>query len=58
MIALAGLLAEPLGAAGLAGAWLQRDCLEGRRIVVVVSGADMSRTSLGATLAAVSLLAG
>ena len=54
------LLVEPAGAAALAGAWLQREHLQGKRVVLIASGAnatpDHIRTAMsGAGLEGTSL---
>jgi threonine dehydratase len=46
------VLAEPAGAAGLAAAWLDRAELRGRRLVLVVTGANVTVPVLARALAA------
>jgi threonine dehydratase len=51
----AHLLAEPAGAAALAAAWAQRARIGGRRVVLVVTGANITRPALDRALAAAPL---
>ncbi len=43
-------LVEPAGAAALVGAWQHRDLLEGKRIVLLLTGANISSALLGRAL--------
>jgi threonine dehydratase len=55
LVEKAHLLAEPSGAAGLAGAFRKRAALAGRIVVVVVSGANVTTELLSRALAAPAL---
>lgn len=46
----AHVLVEPAGAAALAGAWQQRDLLRGKKIVLVLTGANISSALLSRAL--------
>jgi threonine dehydratase len=46
------VLVEPAGAAGLAAAWAIRDDIRSRRVVLVLTGANVTMPLLGAALAA------
>jgi threonine dehydratase len=48
----AHVLVEPAGGAGLAAAWARRDALRGRRVVLVLTGANVTLPVLGAALSA------
>ena len=47
----AHLLVEPAGAAGLAAAWAGRGALMGKRIVLILTGANITEAQLAAALA-------
>ena len=48
----AHVLVEPAGAAGLAAAWAGRGALAGKRIVLILTGANITEDQLAAALAA------
>ncbi len=50
LISAAHVLVEPAGAAGLAGAWQRKDKLVGKRVVLVLSGANITDELLGRAL--------
>ena len=52
----AHVLVEPAGAAALAGAWSHRDALRGKRVVLILSGANATADQLRAALAAPPLI--
>jgi threonine dehydratase len=52
LVEAAHLLAEPSGAAALAGAWAHRDRLAGQRIVLIVTSSNVNRGHLEQALAA------
>ncbi len=45
------MLVEPAGAAGLAAAWAARGALTGKRIALILTGANITETQLKAALA-------
>jgi threonine dehydratase len=51
LIECAHLLVEPAGAAGLAAAWAGRGALMGKRIVLILTGANITEAQLAAALA-------
>lgn len=53
----AHVLVEPAGAAALAGAWSHREALRGKRLVLVLSGANITSDLLRRALAAAPLVA-
>ncbi len=53
----AHVLVEPAGAAALAGAWSHREALAGKRVVLILSGANATADQLRAALAAPPLIA-
>jgi threonine dehydratase len=57
LMAWAHLLAEPGAAAGLAGAWQQREKLRGKRVVIVLTGANVDPAMVGRALATPQLCA-
>ena len=50
LAASAQVLVEPAGAASLAGLWLHRDELRGKRIVLILTGANLTMAQLRAAL--------
>ncbi len=55
LIECAHVMVEPAGAASTAGAWARRDELRGKRVVLVLSGANATRDELGLALEAAPL---
>jgi threonine dehydratase len=51
LLAWGHVLVEPGAAAGLAGAWSRRPTLRGKRIVLVLSGANVDAAMIGRALA-------
>ena len=51
LIDCAHLLVEPAGAAGLAAAWAGRGALAGKRVVLILTGANITEDQLAAALA-------
>ena len=51
----AHVLVEPAGAAALAGAWERRDTIRGKRVVLLLTGANVSRDVLQEALAGEAL---
>jgi len=47
----AHILAEPAGVAALAGAWREREALRGERVVLVLTGANLTMALLKRALA-------
>jgi threonine dehydratase len=52
----AHVLVEPAAAAALAGAWTRRADLRGERVVLVLTGANVTPTVLAGALSATSLV--
>lgn len=52
LLTVAHYLVEPGAAAGLAGAWAMREALDGRTIVLILSGANADEAMIGRALAA------
>jgi threonine dehydratase len=51
LIAAGHVLVEPSGAAGLAAAWRRRDALRGKRVVLILTGANITSETLKAAIA-------
>ena len=50
MAASAQVLVEPAGAASLAGLWMHREELKGKRVVLILTGANLTMDQLRAAL--------
>ncbi|MDX1574907.1 MAG: hypothetical protein R3285_01860, partial [Kiloniellales bacterium] len=56
LIDCAHVLVEPAGAAGLAAAWAGRGALTGKRILLILTGANITEDQLAAALAGAPLV--
>ena len=57
LIECAHVMVEPAGAASTAGAWTRREELRGKRVVLVLSGANVTLDELGLALNAAPMIA-